>query len=207
MASLELSTAPKTKKALLTRSKILDAAKEVFSKNGFHKATVHNIAQAAELGYGTFYLYFKDKKDIFYALLKQVEADLYTAANGGVDLERDYGRGREAYRALRSDLKAVFKSFIDNAAVIKLSKELAETDDEFRQDYGAMRERLIERTKHILAKSKVTSMDLDVAAYAIAGMIESVALQMFDEANSQKAEWSFESVLPTITKIYFKAVS
>ncbi len=199
----------KTRKARQTREKILETAKEVFARRGFHRATVHDIVKKANLGYGTFYLYFRDKKDIFYALVAQVEADLYTAANGGIDLDQEYGRGREAYRALRKDLKAVFESFMNNAAVIKLSRELAETDNDFRKDYSAMKSRLIERTRQILIKSKVQGMNFEIAAVAISGMIESVATAIL-ERESQQSEahpWFNELVLPTITKLYFKAVS
>ncbi len=194
----------KTRKAKQTRDKVLQAAKEVFSTKGFHRATVHDIVKRAELGYGTFYLYFRDKKDVFYALVAQVEADLYTAANGGIDLNQEYGRGREAYRALRKDLKAVFESFMNNAAVIKFSRELAETDVDFRRDYSAMRSRLIERTRQILIKSRVQGVNFEIAAVAIAGMIESVAMAVLERGASGYSE---EQVLPTITKLYFKAVS
>ncbi len=194
----------KTRKAKQTRDKVLQAAKEVFSTKGFHRATVHDIVKRAELGYGTFYLYFRDKKDVFYALVALVEADLYTAANGGIDLDQEYGRGRNAYRALRKDLKAVFESFMNNAAVIKFSRELAETDVDFRRDYSAMRSRLIERTRHILVKSRVQGVNFEIAAVAIAGMIESVAMAVLERGAEGYDE---EQVLPTITKLYFKAVS
>ena len=194
----------KTRKAKQTRDRVLQAAKEVFTTKGFHRATVHDIVKRAELGYGTFYLYFRDKKDVFYALVALVEADLYTAANGGIDLDQEYGRGRGAYRALRKDLKAVFESFMNNAAVIKFSRELAETDVDFRRDYSAMRSRLIERTRHILVKSRVQGVNFKIAAVAIAGMIESVAVAILESGADGYDE---EQVLPTITKLYFKAVS
>ncbi len=204
---LVTSSQPKTRKAKLTRDRILDAAKAVFASRGFHRATVHDIVKKADLGYGTFYLYFREKKDVFYALVAQVESDLYTAANGGIDLRQEYGRGREAYRALRKDLKAVFDSFINNAAVIKFSKELAETDSDFRKDYSAMRSRLVERTRQILIKSGVQGMNFEIAAVAIAGMIESVAMAVLERSSESDETWFNELVLPTITKLYFKAVS
>ncbi len=199
----------KTRKAKQTRDRILSAAKNVFADKGFHHATVHDIVKHAELGYGTFYLYFNDKKDVFYALVAQVESDLYTAANGGIDLNQDYGRGREAYRALRKDLKAVFESFMNNAAVIKFSRELAETDTDFRRDYSAMRSRLVERTRQILVKSRVQGVNFEIAAVAIAGMIESVATAVLEHNldAGEEDQWFTEHVLPTITKLYFKAVS
>ena len=45
-------------------SRILDAAGKVFSRRGFHQATVSEIAGTAGVADGTIYLYFKNKDDI-----------------------------------------------------------------------------------------------------------------------------------------------
>ena len=44
--------------------RILEAAGTVFSRRGFHQATVSEIARAAGVADGTIYLYFKNKDDI-----------------------------------------------------------------------------------------------------------------------------------------------
>lgn len=199
----------KTQKSKQTRAKILKVSKDVFAEKGFNQATVKDVTQAAGLGYGTFYLYFKDKKDVFYALVEQVEDELYTASKDGSDLDADYARGISSYRALRKDLRAIFKSFRDNASVLRFSKELAVLDSSFAKRYEAMRARLIQRTKNILQKSTLENVDYDVAAVAIAGMIESVANEWnnHDSSSSLKSDADIEAILPTVTKLYFKAVS
>jgi len=44
------------------------AAKRVFSKKSFNKATMEDIAKEAELSPGTIYLYFKNKEELFASL-------------------------------------------------------------------------------------------------------------------------------------------
>ena len=44
------------------RRQILVAAKKIFSKKGFSRATMEDIAEEAELSPGTLYTYFKNKK-------------------------------------------------------------------------------------------------------------------------------------------------
>lgn len=199
----------KTQKSKQTRAKILKVSKDVFAIKGFNQATVKDVTQAAGLGYGTFYLYFKDKRDVFYALVEQVEDELYTASKDGSDIDADYARGISSYRALRKDLRAIFQSFRDNSSVLKFSKELAVLDLEFAKRYEAMRARLIQRTKNILQKSTLENVDYDVAAVAIAGMIESVANEWtnHDSSSSLKSDAAIDAILPTVTKLYFKAVS
>ncbi|MEY3370526.1 MAG: hypothetical protein RLZZ361_1196 [Cyanobacteriota bacterium] len=200
----------KTKKSIQTKQKILSTAKNVFAKKGFHQVKVKDITDSAGLGYGTFYLYFKDKKEVFYALVEQVEDELYTASEGGSDLNLEYERGRSSYRALRKDLKAILKSFLDNQSILKFSKELALIDADFQKKYIAMRERLINRTKNILQKSGLNAVDLDVAAVAIAGMIEATAnecAQNHFTDKSHRGSLNIDRALSTLTKLYFKAVS
>jgi len=51
------------------RRSILRAAREVFFKNGFHSATVDEVAEQAEVSKGTVYLYFESKETILAHLL------------------------------------------------------------------------------------------------------------------------------------------
>ena len=50
------------------RERIVQSAIECFSKNGFDKTRMDDIAQTADLSKGTVYLYFKSKEDLFYAI-------------------------------------------------------------------------------------------------------------------------------------------
>jgi AcrR family transcriptional regulator len=47
------------------RLQILNEAREVFAKRGYHAAKVDDIVAAAGVARGTFYLYFEDKRAIF----------------------------------------------------------------------------------------------------------------------------------------------
>lgn len=51
------------------RQLILAAAAEIFAAQGFHQATIEQIAEAAGVGKGTVYLYFKSKRKLFDSLL------------------------------------------------------------------------------------------------------------------------------------------
>ncbi len=51
------------------RKQILEAAKDVFSRNGFHRTDVNEIACMAGLGKGTVYRYFGSKKGLFLSLV------------------------------------------------------------------------------------------------------------------------------------------
>src|SRR6185369_1850949 len=48
-----------------TRERLLDAALTVFLARGYDGATTTEMARAADLGAGTFYLHFRDKRAAF----------------------------------------------------------------------------------------------------------------------------------------------
>ncbi|MFQ6113070.1 MAG: TetR/AcrR family transcriptional regulator [bacterium] len=53
------------------REQILNAARKVFSERGFEKATLDEIAVAAEFGKGTIYNYFKSKEELFTCIIER----------------------------------------------------------------------------------------------------------------------------------------
>lgn len=50
---------------------ILDAAMQVYVKKGYHAATIADVAEAAGLGKGTLYLYFKNKEAIAISMVER----------------------------------------------------------------------------------------------------------------------------------------
>jgi TetR/AcrR family fatty acid metabolism transcriptional regulator len=52
--------------------RILDAAAAVFGEKGYHRATVHDIAVAADVADGTIYNYFENKFDLLLGLLARI---------------------------------------------------------------------------------------------------------------------------------------
>ncbi len=54
------------------REQILDCALEVFAREGFHDASIADICASAQIGRGTLYQYFKDKRDVLAALIDRI---------------------------------------------------------------------------------------------------------------------------------------
>lgn len=54
------------------KEELLQNAKKIFSKKGYHSTTVSDIISEAKVARGTFYLYFDSKRAIFNELLDQL---------------------------------------------------------------------------------------------------------------------------------------
>lgn len=68
-----------------TRQAIMQAAVVLFSKKGFEKTSIEELARAAGIGKGTIYGYFQTKRDILYAFcedeLERLHEELTTNAD------------------------------------------------------------------------------------------------------------------------------
>lgn len=60
------------------RSSILEAARELFAKFGYKKTTMEDIAHALRKGKSSLYYYFKNKEEIFQAVIKMEEEILFS---------------------------------------------------------------------------------------------------------------------------------
>jgi TetR/AcrR family fatty acid metabolism transcriptional regulator len=63
----------KSKRKLLQKDRvdqILKAAEKIFARKGFYLTTVEDIAKKAGIGKGTIYLYFHNKRDLFFSVLE-----------------------------------------------------------------------------------------------------------------------------------------
>lgn len=53
-----------------TRDKLIDIARQLFAHKGIENTTINDIAQAADKGRRTIYTYFKNKKEIYNAVVE-----------------------------------------------------------------------------------------------------------------------------------------
>ncbi|HEC79310.1 MAG TPA: TetR/AcrR family transcriptional regulator [candidate division WOR-3 bacterium] len=59
------------KRETTVRHKIIKCALRIFSKKGYFRTTVEDIARAAHIAKGTVYLYFNDKESIYIAAINE----------------------------------------------------------------------------------------------------------------------------------------
>ena len=85
---------------------MLDAAARIFSRRGYHEATVDEIAEAAGISKPMVYLYFGSKEDLFVAVVERESGRLNKMVTDAVAI------GLPPYEQLRRGLEA-FLVFVD----------------------------------------------------------------------------------------------
>lgn len=59
-----ITSAP-ARSRIQTRQRLVEAATRLFAEKGLHGVTSHDVARAAGVASGTFYLHFRDKTDVY----------------------------------------------------------------------------------------------------------------------------------------------
>src|ERR1043166_4739306 len=67
------------------REQILDAAERLFARKGFDPTTIKEIGAAAKVNPALLYYYFRDKEELYRAVLQRVAGDLVTRGGAGLD--------------------------------------------------------------------------------------------------------------------------
>jgi len=107
------------RKKARTREALLDAAMTLFSRQGFDRTTVEEIADACEVSPRTFFRYFPTKEDVLFADAQERRERLLAAIAERPTDEPPFAALRGAMRELSADY------LNDRAALVKRSKIVA----------------------------------------------------------------------------------
>ena len=129
----------KEREYLRQRREMLAAALELFSEKGYHKVSMHEIAERAEFAVGTLYKFFKNKEDLYKALVLEQSEKFHSALVGAIE-EAD-----DEIEKMRNYVRAKGKVFKENISMIRLYfaetqgasfNIMAGLDSEIRERYG-----------------------------------------------------------------------
>lgn len=131
----------RAEKKAATRSRLLEAASEVFARRGLHGASVEEIAEEAGFSKGAVYSNFRSKEDFFFALLEERVARRVREVTAVVDpkcgLEDSAHAAADQFMAIVRDEREWFMLFIEAWVRAARDPELAAR---FEARFAAFRE-------------------------------------------------------------------
>ena len=124
--------------AQATRERLLDAAEMLFQAQGVSQTTLQQIAQAANATRGAVYWHFKDKADLFNAMMDRVTLPLEAANRAGIAAAEE------------QPLAAVERSLLDALRLITTNPQVRRVFDiatrkiEYTDEMDSVRRRHLE---------------------------------------------------------------
>ena len=196
-----LPAEPLTARGARTRDALVQAARKVFERDGFLNARVTDIADAAGVAHGSFYSYFKDKKEILAAVLAELQEEMLHPRLSRTALDDDPAAAVE--EANRGYLEA----YRSNAGLMALLEDMAAIDEDFLRLRRERTEAFVSRNARAIRRLQKQcladpELDPEIAALAISSMVSRTAYAAFvwdDNAD-------FDLVLRTVTRLWLNAL-
>jgi AcrR family transcriptional regulator len=159
------------------RAKLLQAARKVFAEKGYGAATARDIVRETDLATGTFYNYFKDKQDVFMALLDQMGEQGRAIARAqrlgpGSTVEERVYNAFKAYFEWAVAENDTFELFRRNAGVIAFLPD--------REPFELGTSELLEDMTEWAEAGDMPEVDLEMFAVAVVGMGFQVATHLVE---------------------------
>src|SRR5579871_3597189 len=146
-----------------TRERILREAAREFARLGFDQANINHIADHAEIGRGTLYLYFESKRDVFIAMLQAIAerqlAAAQAALNQGKTLQERLQALFLAYARLATEDPDGFHVYM--SALYGVNRAFQQEALFLLREYIALMHQTLEETLPSQARGRV---DLEAAA-------------------------------------------
>ncbi|MEY8875592.1 MAG: TetR family transcriptional regulator [Leptothrix sp. (in: b-proteobacteria)] len=121
--------------ATATRELLLDTAEQIFLQQGVARSSLHQIAAAAGLTRGAIYWHFKDKADLFSAMMDRVILPCEQAACGAGEAP-----GSDALAELRALARMPLQSLRDDERTRRVFR-IAIHQTEYSDELAPVRER------------------------------------------------------------------
>jgi AcrR family transcriptional regulator len=151
--------------------KILETAASLFVTKGYHGMSMREIAEALGVSKAALYYHFKDKEELFLAILRQYLADMSAL------LDQISAEPLSQSEKIRRFVSDVLTQPADQRATIRLAtQEINQLSPAARQAFGGLyREQFIQKIEALLLAGMQTGefrvISGEVAAWALLGIM------------------------------------
>jgi AcrR family transcriptional regulator len=186
------------------RQQILDVARDVFARRGYHTAKIEDIVAAAGVARGTFYLYFEDKRGIFEEIVDR------TIARLGMSIVRvDPNAGRTVADQVKEQILRVVRVLLEDRATTKiLLSDALGVDPAFDRKllsfYDEMSRLLEESLRDGQALGVVREGDVRLMSWLTMGALKEVMFQIVNRGAEYDEDKLVEGTFAYFTGGYLR---
>jgi AcrR family transcriptional regulator len=193
---------------LRNRTVILRSARDLFHKKGFYGTTMEDIAQYSGFDRRTIYNHFKNKEDVFAALISGILSDIDAVFN---DIADEKGSSLDKLREL---VLRLLDLYIENSQLLNIFMSEYETNEiKKRRHLSAYTLKNISAYKKIEARLVTmikTAQDegllVNVHPYILAGMLNELILRSVIVLHNQKGAIRKKDIIHDIFELMGKNV-
>jgi AcrR family transcriptional regulator len=150
------------KHRLELKTEMLDAAREIFVRDGYEGFTMRKLAECIECSPGTIYLYFKDKREIFDCLVDESFVSLLAVLpqpSGAAD--------EDPVELLKQGLRTYVNFGLSHSNHYRFGFLLQPADRPRRPPQRAAYDSLVGKVRLCIAAKRFKTNDVDCAAQSL----------------------------------------
>ena len=185
------------------RQQILEVARDIFARRGYHTTKIEDIVAAAGIARGTFYLYFEDKRGIFEEIVDR------TIARLGMSIVRvdPHDGGRTVADQVKEQIRRVVRVLLEDRATTKiLLSDALGVDPTFDRKllsfYDEMSSLLEESLSDGQALGMVAPGDVRMMAWLTMGALKEVMFQIVNRGAEYDEDRLIEATFAYFTGGY-----
>lgn len=156
------------------RTALLKAARAVFAEMGYGAASVRDIVRRTELASGTFYNYFKDKDEIFEAVVGELTGELLRRHRNG------RARGASTEEFFRQHYAVYFEFVAEDAELLALARRNFTAIRTLldKPDVRALAKALNDDIRVAIADGRLPNVDVSYLGAAMSGIAFEISVVM-----------------------------
>ncbi len=206
-AAAEKPIGPRSPKGARTRSRLLDAAKEIFEETGFLEARISDISERAGLSHGSFYHYFESKEEIFREVARAQEDQLSSRSIIDSGLLDSAAHATMRQRLAESN-RRYLAEYRDEAGIMGVIEQVSRYDDEVRRARLAQQAIYTKQTEDAIRRLQRQGradpeLDPVMAASALTAMVTRFAEMWFVQG---QLDFDFEAGADQLTRLCMNAL-
>jgi TetR/AcrR family transcriptional regulator, fatty acid metabolism regulator protein len=182
------------------RQMILNAAGDLFAKQGYENTTISDIARVAGVAVGTVYLYFRNKHEIYTSLSLDWVSAIAQA------LQDPHITSMPIEQIPRAMIEASFRICHENSELMPLFQVDIQSEEEMRKHKAA--EEAITKVldaffRQVIAQGQLAPFDTEMYAKLIFGLVHSVLYTCFCIEGGIREDLYRERTIEIIERILF----
>jgi len=184
-----------TKEKALKRQEIIKQAIRVFGQKGYHQTKIIDITSSLKISTGTFYLYFKNKGDLFIEVIDDVFRNIVGEAAIAIKGENDF------FERLKIRGRVFYKNYTKYSEILnQLRAEMASEEqwpaEKIQKIYHGLTRPVIREIEVAVKEGIIREVDPDLLAYAMTGLIEIMSFRI-----SLDNKYNLEKVIDFISDL------
>ena len=205
---MEVPNAPRSRKGVQTRARLVDAAKIVFERDGFLEARVSDIAKEAGLSHGSYYHYFDSKEQLFREVARLQEARLTAPPDDGAEAGAGGADPPPPVERIRRANRRYLERYRDEARIMGVIEQVSRYDDH-------VNEVRMDRMKHFAERSERAIRSWQAAGLVDPAVDPGIAADALGAMTARFAEmwlvqgyraYDFDDAVDQLTRLWANAL-